>query len=226
MKLRPFSCKLQLPDSGRTLWCFIVIGILASCTEVAEQSPALPYLGTPEVVTRLVNGEHVSDTVFPKIPSFSFIDQDSNKVTNSTFSKKIYVADFIFLSCPTICPKMTTELAKVQKRFAATPDVLFLSHTIDPENDSIPRLKMYASSLRVPSSKWHFVTGDQEKIMDIADKGYYAIAKKDAESPGGYAHSGGLLLIDRAGHIRGVYDGTNATETKRLIADIERLINE
>lgn len=183
-----------------------------------EQERQLPFLGTPEI-----SG---NDTIYPVIEPFSFINQDSNVVTNATFQDKIYVADFIFLSCPTICPMMNQEMKKVYNHFKDNKDVLFLSHTIDPKNDSVSHLKMYANSLKVDQAKWHFVTGKEVEIHRMAEESYYSIAYADSTAPGGFAHSGGFLLIDKKRHIRGVYDGTDAAKTKELIRDIELLLQE
>lgn len=177
----------------------------------------LPILGNS-----VVKGK---DTIYPQIKDFSFIDQDSATVTNATFKHKIYIADFIFLSCPTICPKMTTELSAVYQVYKNNPSVFFLSHTIDPKNDTIPRLKSYANNLGV-NKRWHFVTGNKDDIFKIATESYFATVYPDAKEPGGYVHSGGLLLVDKNRHIRGVYDGTNPIETKRLISDIQILLDE
>lgn len=201
----------------------ILFGILCACAQNAEENE-LPYLGKRSVHSIIRNGERVEYTVYERIPAFSFMDQDSLPVSEKTLHGRIYVADFIFLSCPTICPKMTTEMKRVYDRFESRNELAFVSFTIDPENDSIPRLKQYAKSLHARSGKWYFLTGDQTKIMDLAENGYYAIAKKDKASPGGYAHSGGLLLVDGQGHIRGVYDGTNKKETERLMQDIDKLL--
>ncbi len=184
--------------------CFII-----GCKEHHER---LPFLGTPNVQNH--------DTVYPKIRPFLFVNQDGKQVTDKTFENKIYVADFIFLSCPTICPKMNKELNKVYLKFKNDKDVMFLSHTIDPMNDTVERLKLYSESNNISSSKWHFVTGNKDSIYDIATKNYFSTAYKDSKEPGGYIHSGGLLLIDKNKYIRGVYDGTNPKETLRLIKDI------
>ncbi|WP_103727049.1 SCO family protein [Flavobacterium croceum] len=188
--------------------------ILFSCNQKPDK---LPFLGNP-----VVNGK---DTIYPKIHDFSFIDQDSITVTNKTFENKIYVADFIFLSCPTICPKMHTELSSVYNIYKNNPNILFISHTIDPEHDTVERLKAYTKSNKI-SNKWHFVTGNRDSIYSIATKSYFATAYNDSKEPGGYVHSGGFLLIDKNRHIRGVYDGTNPEETKRLIRDIKVLLSE
>lgn len=175
----------------------------------------LPFLGNP-----IVKGK---DTIYPQVKAFSFVDQDGETVNNQTFENKIYVADFIFLSCPTICPKMHTELTKVYDTFSINPDVMFLSHTIDPDRDTVERLKAYTKSNKI-SKQWRFVTGNKDSIYAIATKSYFATAYKDDKEPGGYVHSGGFLLVDKNRFIRGVYDGTNPQETQRLIKDIKQLL--
>lgn len=187
--------------------------LLGSCNQTQKQ---LPFLGNP-----IIAG---SDTTYPTIADFALTNQDGKTVTNQTFANKIYVADFIFLSCPTICPKMTKEMYKAYLSFATNDNVLFISHSIDPEHDSIPRLKAYSNSLGVPSAKWHFVTGNQDSVMNLAEHSYYAAAYPDSTAPGGFTHSGGLLLIDKNRHIRGVYNGTKPEETQRLINDIQTLL--
>lgn len=117
-------------------------------------------------------------------------------------------------------------MLRVYKSFELNPDILFLSHTIDPERDSIKQLKEYSNSLKVSAEKWHFVTGLKDSIYSMSEKSYYSTAYKDSTAPGGFAHSGGLLLIDRNKHIRGVYDGTEPQEATRLINDIQVLLKE
>jgi|SRR5690554_6258609 len=192
-----------------------IYSFLIGCTNTQTE---LPFLGNP-IITN-------TDTIYPAIPAFEFINQDSLKVTNHTFDDKIYVADFIFLNCPTICPIMNTEMLSVYHEFSSTPDLLFLSHTIDPKNDSIPRLKSHADNLNIDNEKWHFVTGEKKAIYTIAEDHYYTTAYADSTAPGGFIHSGGFLLIDKNKNIRGVYDGTNPDETMRLISDIKILLNE
>lgn len=189
--------------------------ILNSCSQKQEK---LPFLGNSTV-----NG---SDTIYPKIKDFKFLDQNSTVVSNKTFEGKIYIADFIFLSCPTICPKMNVEMKKVYNAYKDEPNVSFLSHTIDPENDTTQKLKEYSQLLELDENKWRFVNGDRDSIYKIATESYFTTAYPDAKEPGGYVHGGGLLLVDKNGHIRGVYDGTDLLETKRLIDDIAILLKE
>lgn len=199
--------------------CLAVIG-LSACN---NQSGQLPILGERTLTTNPVTGKR--DTVYPSIPTFHLTDQDSAHVTGDSFSGRVYVADFIFLSCPTICPKMTREMLKVYHAFENDDHVGFLSHTIDPEYDTIPRLKQFATSIGVSSPKWHFVTAPADTIYKLAAS-YYATAYPDSTAEGGFTHSGGLLLVDKYKHIRGVYDGTDSVETKRLIKDISKLLTE
>lgn len=195
----------------------IVFGflVLASCSESPKK---LPILGEP-----VVNGK---DTVYPTVPDFSFTNQDENTLTSNDLKDRIYVADFVFLSCPTICPKMTHELKTVYEAFKENPEICFLSHTIDPERDTPERLRNYTRDLKINTQRWNFLTGNKDSIYHIAEKGYFLTAFADSTAPGGFVHSGGFLLVDKNRHIRGVYDGTNPEETQRLIGDIKILLNE
>ena len=199
--------------------CLMAIELIA-CN---NQPDKLPILGERTFTTDPLTGK--ADTVYPSIPAFDLTDQDSARVTGDSFANRIYVSDFIFLSCPTICPKMTKEMLKVYHAFENDDRVGLLSHTIDPEYDTIPRLKQYATSIGVRSSQWHFVTAPADTIYKLAAS-YYATAYPDSTAPGGFTHSGGLLLVDKRKHIRGVYDGTDSMATKRLIKDITQLLNE
>lgn len=197
-----------------------VIFTLISCNEKSEK---LPYLGNHVEVTE--NGQSVVKKHF-EVPEFKFVNQDKATVTNKTFKGKIYIADFIFLRCPTICPVMNLQMKRVYDAFKEDEQVLFVSHTIDPENDSVEVLKAYADKLGVDSKKWHFLHGDKKEIYDLAEKGYFAQAYEDMDAPGGFAHSGGFVLVDEKGHLRGVYDGTNAEDVDRLMKEVVILLGE
>ncbi len=194
---------------------FIFSTLLFSCT--TKEKP-LPIFGE-----RNVEGV---DTVYHTIAHFEFIDQDSTTITNNTFKDKIYVTDFFFTSCRTICPIMKTQLLRVYDTIQNKSDVLILSHTIDPEYDTVALLHDFAERLGVDSKKWHFVTGVKDSIYKIAQTSYFATAMEDKTEPDGFIHSGAFLLIDKSGRIRGKYDGTKEEEVNRLIGDIERLRTE
>jgi protein SCO1 len=194
--------------------CLVLCLLSISCI----QEKPLPILGE-----RDFNG---TDTVYHTIPEFAFVNQDSVTVTNETFNDKIYVADFFFTTCPTICPIMKTQMLRVYERFQNDPDVMILSHTIDPEHDSVQVLREFAERLGIDNSKWHFVTGPMDDIYKIAEKGYFVTTAKDETVAGGFLHSGAFLLIDKQRRVRGQYDGTKPDQVDRLINDIERLKNE
>ncbi|MFD2515097.1 SCO family protein [Pontibacter locisalis] len=200
-------------------------GLLTSCSSNDPEVTTLPVLGEREVVEREVNGQIVADTLYPQIPDFAFINQDSQEVTNQTFEGKVYVADFFFTSCPTICPKMKTQMLRVYDKFKDNQNVALLSHTIDPLHDSVAVLKDYASRLNVKTDKWHFVTGEKDSIYAIAQK-YLVTAMEDNQEAGGFLHSGAFVLVDEDRHIRGVYDGTAPAEVDRLLNDIPVLLKE
>ncbi|MBT1696531.1 SCO family protein [Fulvivirgaceae bacterium PWU4] len=190
--------------------------LISSCTEKKEAR--LPIFGEREVVG--------TDTVYHKIANFRFVDQDSAEVTNETFRNKIYVADFFFTSCRTICPIMKTQMLRVYEATENDPDVLILSHTIDPEYDTVGLLHDFADRLGVKSNKWHFVTGEKDSIYNIAQRSYFATAMEDKAEPDGFIHSGAFLLIDKEQRIRGKYDGTKEEDVNRLLGDIAKLKDE
>ena len=200
------------------LWWAIPLSILIfSCKNNAPKT--LPIIG--ERLGLSPNG----DTLYPTIPDFIFINQDSQLVNNKNFEDKIYVVDFFFTHCPTICPKVTAQMLRVHDRFKDSASLLLLSHSIDPKNDTVGRLKEYADKLGVKSSKWHFITGAQDLIYGIADD-YYSIAETDPKAPGGFNHSGRLILVDKKRHVRSFCDGTNAEDVDRFMRDIDLLLKE
>lgn len=198
---------------------------LTSCGNNNSQEHKLPILGEREVVEREVNGQTVADTLYPQIPDFAFVDQDSQRVTNETFAGKVYITDFFFTSCPTICPKMKSQMLRVYDQYKDTPQVMLLSHTIDPQHDSVAVLNEYAAQLGVNSDKWRFVTGEKDSIYSVAQK-YLVSAMEDENEAGGFIHSGAFVLVDENRHIRGIYDGTDAAQVDRLINDIPVLLQE
>jgi protein SCO1/2 len=191
--------------------------LIVACSKPKEEEK-LPIFGEREV-----SG---TDTIYHTIDEFLFVNQDSSIVTNETFKDKIYVADFFFTSCRTICPVMKTHMLRVYDSVKNKPDILLLSHTIDPEYDTVGLLHDYAERLGVESNKWHFVTGDPEEIFKIAQTSYFSTAMADSTEPDGFIHSGAFLLIDKERRIRGKYDGTKEEEVNRLIADIKQLERE
>lgn len=201
------------------IFIFLIIG----CTNHVKK---LPILGNYDINTSYENGVEKTDTVFHYIKEFAFVNQDSLVVTNQTFDDKIYITDFFFTSCPSICPIMKGQMLRVYETFQEEGSVVFLSHTIDPEYDTVALLKDYSERLGVESNKWHFVTGDKQAIYKIAQLSYMSVVADEPSAPGGYIHSGRFILVDKKRHIRGVYNGTDQEDVNILIADIKILLEE
>lgn len=166
------------------------------------------------------------DTTYFTVPDFQFINQNGDTISQKSFEGKIYVANFFFASCPGVCPKMTDEVKLVQDEFKDNKDVMFISHTVDPEHDSLPALKAFAEKHGADLDKWFFVTGNRDSIYTLAIKGYLVPAAEDARAEGGFLHSQDLLLIDKEKRIRGIYDSLEPEEIKRLKDEIKVLLYE
>jgi protein SCO1/2 len=184
-----------------------------------QQEKKLPFLGPKEV-------REQGDTLYHKIPDFKFLNQDSLWVSQKNMAGKIYVADFFFTTCPTICPKMKTQLLRIYDKFAEDDRVRILSHTIDPEYDGVRVLKEYAKKLNINSPRWNLVTGKKSDIYRLGEKSYMVTAQEDANEEGGFVHSGAFILVDKNRHVRGIYDGTKEEDVNHLIEDMTLLLKE
>lgn len=175
----------------------------------------------------VINNVSVVDTVFHKIPNFSLTDQDSTKFDLKKIEGDIFVADFFFSTCGGICPKMTSQLTRVQERFKDVPHLKILSITVDPENDQPKVLKSYASRYKAKSGFWYFLTGESENIYKIAKVDFMLNAMdSNVASQEDFVHSDKLVLVDKNRVIRGYYDGTNPEEVDRLMVEIDILLLE
>ena len=208
----------------------MVGGFASSCTSSGGKQTELrrlPILGQHHyrLKDEEGNAEAVYDTLYHQIGDFKLLNQDSNWVTAKDLEGKVYVADFFFTSCSTICPLMAKHMLKVYEAYKADPRVVILSHSIDPEYDDVSVLKTYAEGLQVSSDTWHFVTGDKAQIYDLATQ-YLSTVVEDSTQIDGLVHSGYFLLIDPMKRIRGVYDGTQEVAADSLLKDIEILLQE
>jgi protein SCO1/2 len=194
----------------------LLLLFFGSCLE----KETLPILGR-----RTVDAQ--GDTLYHSVGDYQLLNQEGKQVTPGTFEDKVYVADFFFTSCPTICPTMKTQMLRVHNKFVDDADFAILSHSIDPKHDSVAVLKEYAENLGIEDdAKWHFVTGDQSEIYRLGQSDYMVTAGVDQNAPGGFIHSGAFILVDKHKHIRGVYDGTIAEDVDKLMEDIELLLEE
>ena len=195
----------------------IILGVLllVSCRNSPQK---LPIIGFQE---ELPNGE----IEYHKIPEFSFTNQLGDTITNAAFKDQIYIADFFFTSCPSICPKVMKQMLRIYDDQADNTSFQLVSHTIDPKRDTEAALLTYSNNLDIDHSRWHFLTGDKDELMDMAEE-YYVAAYEDASVPGGFDHSGKILLIDQEGHIRAFCDGTDEDDVTDFMKDIDILIAE
>lgn len=216
-------CGLKNSGYSSLLVLFVILGLMTSCDSGSKK---LPILGERDWVTKTVDGKDVVDTIYNTIPPFSFTNQYGDTVTEKIVEGKIYVTDFFFTSCPTICPVMKRQMVKVYKEFKDNPNVMILSHTIDPEHDTPKVLNTFAKDLGVEGKQWQFLTGSKEKIYEIGQKSYLSAAQEDKTAEGGFLHSGAFILIDKDKHIRGMYDGTTEEGTQKLMDGIRSLLEE
>ena len=187
------------------------------CTE-KKSSVLLPIYGEKKIIA--------GDTIYHQIASFNLTNQIDQVVNQNTTKNKIYIANFFFASCQSICPMMSNQLQEVQKAFLADDSVLILSHSVNPLHDTVAVLSNYADTYGAKTNKWHLLTGNKKQIYDLAKTSYLVNAFEDDGSPEGFLHSELFLLIDKKARIRGMYDGTNTSEVKKLIEDVKLLKQE
>ncbi|MEE1944007.1 SCO family protein [Pedobacter sp. KR3-3] len=187
----------------------------------------LPFYGQREAkIVKDAAGVEKVDTVYQTIPDFKLLNQDSVMITQDQFKNKVYVADFFFTSCTTICPTMHRNLKTVYEAYKDNPEVAFLSHTIDFKYDKPSVLKKYAEKLGVDTQKWTFVYGSKDEIYHLAEHNYLVAVQEDSTAKDGYIHQGWLVLVDKHKRMRGAYDGTKTEEVEKLKKDIATLLAE
>lgn len=200
---------------------FLLLGIIVLTIFSCKETPKLPVYGKEAIKT-----ESGYDTIIKQVAPFEFVDQKGEIVNNETFKGKIFVTDFFFTSCPSICPVMAKQMLRIHDTYLDNDQVLLLSHSIDPTRDSVQKLDDYAAKIGVTTNdKWHFVRGEKEAISAMAED-YMIVAYEDESVPGGFEHSGFFILVDGDQHVRGYYDGTSEKDVSQLIADLEILLNE
>jgi len=175
----------------------------------------------PELVDKSLHNKNQNHTVL----DFSLINQNGDTITQNNYKNKIYVADFFFTRCGTICPIMTSNLSVLQKEFINDNDVMFLSLSVTPDIDSISVLRNYATNKGVIDSKWNVTTGNKKHIYNLARKSYFAVVEQGDGGLQDFIHTPNFILVDKEKQIRGIYDGTNNEDIKRIIEDIKILQN-
>ena len=198
----------------------IIISIFYS---ILKPKKVLPIYQPAQVSSELVDTTIQYQKKYHKIGDFSLTNQNGKIITQDDYKNKIYVADFFFTTCQTICPIMTKNMHEVQKQFITDDEVMILSHTVTPDIDTVAQLKRYAQEKGVNASKWNLVTGDKKQIYELARKSYLAVKDDGDGGPFDMIHTENFMLIDKERQIRGFYDGTDMKEVERLIDDIKIL---
>ncbi|MEM6892828.1 MAG: SCO family protein [Bacteroidota bacterium] len=211
----------------------ISLGLIFACNPTPKEQgknsrvSALPYYQEASFTPVWFSPESDSVKHLHKIPSFRLVNQLGDTITERSFENKIYVTDFFFTSCFGICPKMTSNMAKIQEAFLEDEDVLLLSHSVTPKYDSVPVLARYAENNKVVAGKWHLVTGARETIYDLGRTAYFVEEDLSvAKSTDDFLHTENFVLVDKNRNIRGIYNGLNKTAIAQLIADIKTLKKE
>ena len=194
--------------------------------QILKPKIVLPIYQPAEVSFELVDStiQHVKK--YHRIADFSLLNQNGEAISQDDYKDKIYVADFFFTTCMTICPIMTGHMVIIQEQLKNDQEVLLLSHSVTPEIDSVAQLKKYAIEKGVNDSKWNLVTGDKKQIYQLARKSYLAVKEDGDGGPHDMIHTENFILIDKKRRIRGFYDGTNREDIDKLMGDIEILKRE
>ncbi|PKH51192.1 SCO family protein [Tenacibaculum sp. Bg11-29] len=207
----------------------VLMLVFASCKRGSKvnKETTLPFFNSAEFTPEWIAKGSSEYNYIHTVPDFNLINQEGKTITKQYYKDKIYVTDFFFATCPGICPILEKNMSKLQEKFKNDSNVLLLSHTVMPVKDSVSVLKKYALDNEIVSGKWNLVTGDKKQIYNLARKGYFAdedFGKTQDEDA--FIHTENFILVDKKGRIRGVYNGTLALETKRLIRHIEILKKE
>jgi protein SCO1/2 len=211
---------------------FFIVLILFSVVTISlfysalKPQKTLPIYNPADVNPELVDSTVQYKSKYHTIADFSFVNQNGETITQKDYEGKIYVADFFFTTCGSICPKMSTNLVEVQKAVLNNPKVMLLSHTVFPEVDSVSVLKAYAIKYGVVDSKWNLVTGDKKQIYTMARKSYLAVKQGRPDQLYDMVHTENFVLVDQKRRVRGFYDGTDKEDIKRLLGDIDFLCKE
>jgi protein SCO1/2 len=204
-----------------------MMAITACKSKPKDKGLALPFINKPDFTPEWIDREDTAYKNIHTIPAFSLVNQNGETVTEKTVAGKIYVTDFIFTRCGSICPAMTRNMATLQEKYKNDDDILLLSHSVTPKMDSVPVLKRYANAKGIINGKWHLLTGDEDQIYALAKKQYFAGDTIGYYQTGNeFLHTENFILVDKQRRIRGVYNGTLALEMERLMDDIATLKKE
>jgi protein SCO1/2 len=210
---------------------FFIVGVTISYQYLKpSEKKKLPVINPIDISEEMVDPELLRVGYGHKIGDFSFLDQDGNTITQRDVKGKVFVAEYFFTTCQTICPIMNKQMQRVHEAYKKNDKVNILSFTVNPEIDTVEQMKRYADEHKADGKKWHFLTGEKEKLYNLARKSFFVLKPAESQNLGDvgsdFIHTNNFVLVDQEMRIRGYYDGTNPKEVDRLIKDIDLLLNE
>jgi len=211
------------PFISYILFLNLLLVCALSCNQLSNKE--LPVYNPSDFNLELVDKSLQNTTQNHTVADFKLINQNGKIVSQEDYKDKIYVVDFFFTRCPTICPIMTNNMAYLQKEFLNNNEIMFLSISVTPDIDSIPVLRKYATDKGVIDSKWNITTGNKKHIYELARKSYFAVVEQGDGGLQDFIHTPNFILVDKKKQIRGIYDGTDDEEILRLISDLKVLVN-
>lgn len=207
--------------------CILIFTVFLFLFQCQAKKNKLPFFNSAELLPEWIDDVNLKVDSMHTISSFEFRNQNNELVNNEAFDNHIYVTDFFFTTCPSICPKMTDSMLELQKEFEDDPEILLLSHTVTPWMDTVKQLKKYAVEKGVQDSKWHLVTGPEEEIYKLARRSYFVDGKIGLQiADDEFLHTENFILIDGKRRVRGLYNGTIKSDIQRLVEDIYILKQE
>lgn len=211
---------------------FLILIASVFCVYFMQRTPkkSLPIINPVDVNEEMVDPSLIRKGIGHTIGSFSFKNQHGENITDKDVRGKVFVAEYFFTTCGTICPKMNQQMQRIQKAYSDRSDLKILSFTVNPEIDTVEQMKRYATSHEAKTGQWHFLTGDKTKLYSLARKSFFVLKPSEVQNLGDagsdFIHTNNFVLVDRKMRIRGYYDGTSEKEVGQLIKDIEVLFNE
>ncbi len=206
------------------------VGITIAYFMMQPKEKPLPVINPVDVEAEMVDPEMLRVGLGHRIGNFSFLNQEGETITQAEVEGKVYVAEYFFTTCGTICPRMNEQMRRIQFEFAANDAVRLMSFTVDPDIDTVAQMKRYADDHGAKKGQWHFLTGSKEDLYELARKSFFVLKPAEAQNLGDvgsdFIHTNNFVLVDREGRIRGYYDGTSKKEVDELMLDIQRLLDE
>lgn len=209
----------------RTIFLLSFVFLAISACMETKKERILPILGHYDIEYKTVNGKEVADTVYPKVPSFKFLNQDSVWVKKEDFKGKLLIVDFMFTHCPTICPTMTANMKKLTENTKdLESQIQFVSFSIDPKRDSPSRFREYIKTMGITAKNWSFLTGDEQETYGLAFDYFYVGVQRSDNPEEDFLHDDKFVLVDKEGYVRGFYEGTQPDKVQILENDIRKLL--